>query len=151
MTKELYSRLGLTETASEKEIEEAFRTLATQCGPDSGRDDRDSALRYAGIEEAYRVLSDMDSRAAYDITGEIRRSKSGVSGIKGRRGSGKCAAASPLIRAREILNSVFLVGAAVTTILFILYLTGSSPMPFYIVCGISLCIKLAEYLLRLIQ
>lgn len=143
MTKELYSRLGLTETASEKDIEAAFRTLADECGPDSGHDDRESAMKYARIEEAYRILSDMDSRAAYDIKGDVR--------IKGRKGSGRHTAVSPVIRTREILNNVFLCGAAITTVLFIIYLTGSSPVPFYIACGISLCIKLVEYLLRLIQ
>lgn len=144
MAKELYSRLGLTETASEKDIETAFRTLAAECGPDSGHDDRESAMKYARIEEAYRILSDMDSRAAYDIGGDVR--------IKGRKGSGRHnTVLSPVIRTREILNSVFLCGAAITTVLFVIYLTGSSPVPFYIACGISLCIKLVEYLLRLIQ
>ena len=142
MARDYYSILGLDESATESEIESAYKRLSAGCSPENGHTDSESKKIYDSITEAYQVLSDMDRRAAYDIRGE-------VSGIKRRKGS--AAATSPVIKAREILNKVFLCGAAVSAILFVIYLTGYSPLPFYIVCGISLFLKVTEYLLRLIQ
>lgn len=141
MAKDLYRILELTDSATESEIESAYRRLAADCCPENGHTDQTSAERYRQLTDAYGILSDMDRRAAYDIQGKSQRKRIGSSSSKG----------SAVIRAREILNRIFLCGAAVTTILFLLYLSGNTPVPFYIVCGISLCIKLAEYIMRLIQ
>ena len=127
--KELYDILGVDETASDSQIKEAYNRLIAE-NPDDAR-----------ITEAYTVLSDMDARARYDVTGRtgkgsVRRHKSDA----GRRE-----------KTRYSLNTLFLAGAAVTTILFILQFSGTiGTLPFYIACGISLLIKIAEYILRLI-
>ena len=84
----------------------------------------------------------MDSRAAYDITGKVKRG-----GIRKHR-AGDLQGTE---KARYTLNTLFLAGAAVTTVLFILQFSGAiGTLPFYIACGISLLIKIAEYILRLI-
>lgn len=132
--KELYKVLGVDESASDAEIKSAYERLIAQ--------NPEGTPLYSSIVEAYTVLSDMDRRAAYDITGKIRRS--GVR--KHRDGS-----SGGTEKVRYALNTLFLAGAAVTTVLFILQFSGAiGVLPFYIACGISLLIKIAEYILRLI-
>lgn len=141
MTKELYERLGLNDSASEKDIEEAYRSLSAQFGPDSGNTDAAAQEKYKEISEAYYVLSDMNRRAEYDIRGKVSRkgaSRKSDNGLSVRK-------------TREIINRIFLCGAAASAILFIIYMTGGSPVPFYYVCGASLLVKIVEYILRLIQ
>ena len=130
--KELYTVLGVDESASDTEIKSAYERLIAE--------NPEGSPLYPRIVEAYTVLSDMDSRAAYDVTGKIR--KSGIR--KHRDGSGT-------EKARYALNTLFLAGAAVTTVLFILHMSGAmGTLPFYIACGTSLLIKISEYILRLV-
>ncbi|MCQ2126178.1 MAG: J domain-containing protein [Bacteroidaceae bacterium] len=143
MAKELYSRLGLDENATESEIRSAYERLSSACSSGNGLTDAGSTERYRLLTEAYEVLSDMDRRAAYDICGKDRKQRN----RKRTAGNGP----SSMVRARSILNTVFLCGAVISTVLFVTYLSGSNPMPFYIACGISLVIKIAEYIIRLIQ
>ena len=144
MAKELYTRLGLDEDATESQIEEAYKRLSADCDPQNGNVDAASSEHYKYLTEAYYILADMDRRALYDIKGD--------KGVKRKKRTGsKDSEQSPIIKAREILNRIFLCGAAVSAVLFALHLSGNSATPFYYVCGISLFIKIAEYLLRLIQ
>ena len=132
--KELYDVLGVDASASDAEIKSAYNRLITL--------NPEGTPLHSRIVEAYNVLSDMDSRAAYDITGKI--SKSGVRRHRDR-------SARDTAKVRYNLNTLFLAGAAVTTILFILQFSGAiGSLPFYIACGVSLLIKIAEYILRLI-
>ena len=132
--KELYDILGVDQSASDAEIKAAYDRLIA--------DNPEGSPLYPRIVEAYTILSDMDSRAAYDVTGKVR--KSGVRRHRNDNSSGT-------EKARYALNTLFLAGAAVTTILFILQLSGAiGTLPFYIACGISLLIKIAEYILRLV-
>lgn len=133
-TKELYSILGVDETASDAEIRSAYEHLIA--------DHPEGTPEYVSITNAYSILSDMDKRAMYDVTGKvkgnIRRSSSSGRGDK-------------IQKARSILNTLFLAGAAVTTVCFILQWSGAmGTTPFYWTCGISLLLKIAEYILRLI-
>lgn len=57
-----YARLGLARHATSREVAAAFRRLARLHHPDVGG----SADEFAALEEAYRVLRDPASRAAYD-------------------------------------------------------------------------------------
>ncbi len=128
----LYRILEVDEGASESEITASFERLCTlypETDPHRAR-----------IDYAYSVLSDISKRAEYDITG-----KTGKKNRRSRTGSD-----SSLDKARGILNTVFLLGAAVTAVLFLLQFSGYSTTPFYWACGISLVIKLTEYILRLI-
>jgi curved DNA-binding protein len=60
--KDYYSILGVSRTAGADEIKRAYRKLASQHHPDKGGD----TARFQEIEEAYRVLSDPQQRAAHD-------------------------------------------------------------------------------------
>jgi hypothetical protein len=60
-----YARLGVVPTASDAEIRAAYRNLAKEHHPDAGHA-KDDGARFKGISEAYAVLSDTESRAAYD-------------------------------------------------------------------------------------
>jgi len=60
--KDYYSILGVTRTAAPDEIKKAYRKLASVHHPDKGGD----TARFQEIEEAYRVLSDPQQRAAFD-------------------------------------------------------------------------------------
>ena len=60
--KDYYSTLGVARTATPDEIKKAYRKLASQHHPDKGGD----TAKFQEIEEAYRVLSDPDQRAAHD-------------------------------------------------------------------------------------
>ena len=132
--KELYNILEIEETASDAEIKSAYERLI--------QENPEGSPMYSRIVEAYTILSDMDSRAIYDVTGKIKK------GFKRRHRSED---SDRKYKARYALNTLFLAGAAVTTILFILQWSGAvSTTPFYISCGISLLIKIAEYILRLI-
>ena len=57
-----YETLGVAKTASPEEIKRAYRKLASQHHPDKGGD----TAKFQQIEEAYRVLSDPQQRAAFD-------------------------------------------------------------------------------------
>lgn len=57
-----YNTLGVARNASAHDIKRAYRRLASQHHPDRGGD----TARFQQIEEAYRVLSDAQQRAAYD-------------------------------------------------------------------------------------
>ena len=143
MAKELYERLGLEDTASEKDIAAAYTTLSAECSPESGRTDPESVRKFQELTEAYTILSNLESRAEYDIKGIVK-------GSKNRKGSSGQQLTS-IVRTRETINRIFLIGAAVSAVLFVLYICGGSPVPFYFVCGISLVIKVVEYILRLVQ
>lgn len=131
--KELYTILGVDRTASDEEIRSAYEKLISETPENTPDHDR--------IVQAYTVLSDIEKRARYDITGKVRLKRS-----RNRSGS------KELERTRYALNTLFLAGAAVTTVLFILQMSGAlSTTPFYVACGISLLVKISEYILRLIS
>ena len=130
--KKLYQTLGVDETASQQEIESAYQQLIVKY--------RESDAEYAELVQAYSVLSDIEKRAVYDVTGKV----------KGSRHRSSAMSRSKKEKIRYTLNTLFLAGAAVTTVLFILQWSGVSTTPFYWACGISILIKLAEYLIRLL-
>lgn len=57
-----YDTLGVTNNATPDEIKRAYRKLASQHHPDKGGD----TAMFQRVEEAYRILSDPEKRAAYD-------------------------------------------------------------------------------------
>ena len=69
MAYEFYKVLGVSRTASEKEIKQAFRKLAKQYHPDANPNNPQAEAKFKEINEAYEVLSDPQKRAQYDQFG----------------------------------------------------------------------------------
>ena len=65
-----YDVLGISRSASEKEIRQAYRKLAREYHPDVNRGDESSEEKFKQINEAYSVLSDRDKRRKYDRYGD---------------------------------------------------------------------------------
>jgi len=70
MAKNYYEALGLSRTASEKEVRNAYRKLARKFHPDVNPNDRGAESRFKEINAAYEVLSDPDKRKKYDKYGD---------------------------------------------------------------------------------
>jgi DnaJ-class molecular chaperone len=67
--RDYYAVLGLSRTASEKEIKTSYRRLARKYHPDLNGGDKSAEARFKEIQEAYEVLSDPDKRKKYDQFG----------------------------------------------------------------------------------
>lgn len=67
---DFYGLLGVSRSATEKEIRQAFRRLARKHHPDVNPGDSEAEEKFKAINEAYQVLSDPDKRRKYDKYGE---------------------------------------------------------------------------------
>ena len=70
LEKDYYQVLGVPETASDKDIQRAYRKLARQFHPDANPDNPAAEERFKAISAAYDVIGDPDKRKEYD---EVRR------------------------------------------------------------------------------
>jgi curved DNA-binding protein len=68
--KDYYAILGLSKTASQEEIKQAFRKLARKYHPDVNPGNQQAEARFKEINEAYEVLSDPEKRKKYDQFGQ---------------------------------------------------------------------------------
>jgi curved DNA-binding protein CbpA len=66
-----YRVLGVKKTATQDEIKEAYRKKARLHHPDRGGDEN----KFNQITEAYQILSNQDTKACYDNTGEAKAPK----------------------------------------------------------------------------
>jgi len=65
--KNYYKILGLSRTATSKEIKKAYRKLAMEWHPDKNLENKEEAeQKFQDISEAYEVLSDDELKAKYD-------------------------------------------------------------------------------------
>ena len=67
--KDYYKTLGVSKTATEKEIKQAFCKLARKLHPDVNPGDKTSESRFKEVNEAYEVLGDPEKRKKYDELG----------------------------------------------------------------------------------
>lgn len=67
--KDYYKTLGVSRTASGKEIKAAYRRLARKYHPDMNPGDKQAEARFKELNEANEVLSDPGKRARYDALG----------------------------------------------------------------------------------
>ena len=76
--RDFYEILGVSRTATQDEIQQAYRKLARAHHPDVNKDPA-AEDRFKDISEAYDVLSDPDTRRRYDAFGpDFRRVPDGV-------------------------------------------------------------------------
>lgn len=135
MSVNLYTILGVDKYASQEQIDAAYNALKSSAV---------AGGELAGnLELAYSVLGNIERRAYYDVYGRIPKNKQAE-----RRGS-KTEHYGKMSEIRKMLNMVFLFGSVISIVLFIVYITGGSPVPFYWACGASLVIKITEYVARL--
>jgi DnaJ-class molecular chaperone len=67
--KDYYTTLGLSKTATDKEIKQAFRKLARKYHPDVNPGDKGAEAKFKEVNEANEVLSDPEKRKKYDDLG----------------------------------------------------------------------------------
>jgi molecular chaperone DnaJ len=68
--KDYYNILGISRSASEKDIKQAFRKLARKYHPDVNPNNKEAEAKFKEISEAYDVLHDADKRKKYDQFGD---------------------------------------------------------------------------------
>jgi len=67
--KDYYTTLGVSKTATEKDIKQAFRKLARKYHPDVNPGDKAAEAKFKEINEANEVLGDPEKRKKYDELG----------------------------------------------------------------------------------
>ncbi|XP_045178355.2 chaperone protein DnaJ-like isoform X4 [Mercenaria mercenaria] len=67
-----YAVLGVSNTATQKQIRDAYLKLSKQHHPDQNRQDPKSHEKFVKINEAYEVLSKDSSRRSYDDSVRVR-------------------------------------------------------------------------------
>jgi DnaJ-class molecular chaperone len=89
--RDYYSVLGVSRTASEKDIKTAYRKLARKHHPDVNPGDKKAESLFKEIGEAYSVLSDPEKRKKYDRWGhdweKIEQAQAAGANFRGRPGS----------------------------------------------------------------
>ena len=82
--RDYYEILGVSRSASDKEIRKAYKKLARQYHPDVKPGDANAAQKFKEVQAAYDVLKIKDKREQYDLYGHdfehIRRGPSGGNG-----------------------------------------------------------------------
>jgi curved DNA-binding protein len=85
--KDYYKVLGVSKSASAKEIKAAYRKLARKHHPDLNAGNKQAEGRFKEINEAHEVLSDPDKRKRYDQLGadwdRVGSAPGGASGFPG--------------------------------------------------------------------
>ncbi|XP_041640243.1 dnaJ homolog subfamily A member 3, mitochondrial-like [Cheilinus undulatus] len=66
---DFYQVLGISRSASQKDIKKAYYQLAKKYHPDTNPDDPEAKEKFAKLAEAYEVLSDEVKRKQYDTYG----------------------------------------------------------------------------------
>jgi curved DNA-binding protein len=67
--KDYYATLGVSKTATDKEIKQAFRKLARKYHPDVNPGDKAAEAKFKEVNEANEVLGDPEKRKKYDELG----------------------------------------------------------------------------------
>lgn len=82
-----YTTLGVSKTASPKEIKTAYRKLALKWHPDRNKS-QEAEKKFKEINQAYEVLSDPKKKQTYDQFGHEAFTQSGGARASANQGSG---------------------------------------------------------------
>jgi len=88
MAKDYYKTLGVSRSATDKELKQAYRKLAKKYHPDTNADPTAEA-KFKEINEAYEVLSDKEKRETYDRFGTVNPQQVPPWGAGGQAGNGQ--------------------------------------------------------------
>jgi curved DNA-binding protein len=69
MATDYYATLGVSRTASQDDIQKAYRKLARKYHPDMNPDDATAKKKFQEVQSAFEVLSDEEKRKKYDQFG----------------------------------------------------------------------------------
>lgn len=97
-----YKTLGITESASQSQVKQAYRRLAKQFHPDS-QNQGATTEKIASVNAAYEVLGDVDARQQYDVERQL------VAKFKQRERASRTVASQNQYRKRKttrVANSV---------------------------------------------
>ena len=95
--KDYYAVLGVPSSASEKEIQQAYRKLARELHPDANPDNTAAEERFKEVAAAYDVVGDPETRSQYDEARAMGPAMGGGGGgppVGGAGGCGACGSAS---------------------------------------------------------
>lgn len=70
MAEDYYKTLGVSRSASQADIQQAYRKLARKYHPDLNPDDASAAKKFQEVQKAFEVLNDSQKRENYDRYGE---------------------------------------------------------------------------------
>ena len=85
---DFYEQLGVDRSASAADLKSAYRKLAKKYHPDVNPGDAAAEQKFKEVSEAYDVLKDDQSRAAYDQYGHAAFENGGGPGGPGGFGGG---------------------------------------------------------------
>src|SRR5687768_6827444 len=69
MPTDYYDTLGVSRSASQEDIQKAYRKMARKYHPDMNPDDATAKKKFQEVQAAYEVLSDDEKRKKYDQFG----------------------------------------------------------------------------------
>ena len=78
--RDYYEVLGVSKSATEKEIKKAYRKMAIEFHPDKNPDNKESEERFKEAAEAYDVLSNQEKKQKYDQFGHAGMGNRGYGG-----------------------------------------------------------------------
>jgi molecular chaperone DnaJ len=78
--RDYYEVLGVSQSASEKEVKKAYKKLAMKYHPDRTAGDKAKEETFKEVKEAYEILNDDQKRAAYDQYGHAAFEQGGHGG-----------------------------------------------------------------------